>query len=536
MYCLARDCAGDRIARKFVAPALELMMLDKAKGEHDKREAFDRRKALLRFGEMYATALAGDGSVEPREAKLTVGGELGGGATLLRLAALHLYNGLLPEDLRFGVRAYAGESRYYRIAAYGEDAAKLMRLLAVSAPSAGEGYLSPKFEEFVGEVRVEVRPGEGSIRKTESGLVAADLIISEGDIKVKCNVYLRGDAIVLQFASTDRNSVELAARLLRFVGVDTKVKKVGGKGKWYVVAYTDKLAAGRKELRGALAEIVREAVKSGWVSEETAERWLDKLERGLTLKEGWPKYAVRLARGALEVRYQSTNPESIEREARRLKALGLVEGRHFSVKKPEGGGEGYVLIRREGLARAAWLSIHGSEEQRRLAAGFVEYILQRAGEEGKEVHEKALEIVDEGRAVGSLKLTDVRGAEVFVGGRRHVVTVLGGGARFEEGGSGKTLLRITIAADIDGVRSDYTMTFSRRGTKNKAVGYAYAKADVAERFFALIKALTGEEPRVYEKEDGEIDIVCGKKHLDGFAHYAELADAIMKWLEETSRR
>jgi hypothetical protein len=30
MYCLARDCAGDEVVRKFVAPALELIMLDKA--------------------------------------------------------------------------------------------------------------------------------------------------------------------------------------------------------------------------------------------------------------------------------------------------------------------------------------------------------------------------------------------------------------------------------------------------------------------------------------------------------------------------
>jgi hypothetical protein len=30
MYCLARDCARDKVARKFVAPALELIMLDKA--------------------------------------------------------------------------------------------------------------------------------------------------------------------------------------------------------------------------------------------------------------------------------------------------------------------------------------------------------------------------------------------------------------------------------------------------------------------------------------------------------------------------
>jgi hypothetical protein len=48
---LARDCARDKVVRKFVAPALELIMLDKAlRGE------FDREEALLIFGEMYATA------------------------------------------------------------------------------------------------------------------------------------------------------------------------------------------------------------------------------------------------------------------------------------------------------------------------------------------------------------------------------------------------------------------------------------------------------------------------------------------------
>jgi hypothetical protein len=30
MYCLAKDCARDEVVRKFVAPALELIMLDKA--------------------------------------------------------------------------------------------------------------------------------------------------------------------------------------------------------------------------------------------------------------------------------------------------------------------------------------------------------------------------------------------------------------------------------------------------------------------------------------------------------------------------
>ncbi len=537
MCCLARDCADDKIARKFVEPALELMMLDKAaRGEHDKREALDRREALLWFGEMYATAIAGDGTVGPRRVGPAVGGGLGGGAALLRLAALHLLNGLLPEDLKFGVRTYAGGG-IYRIAAYGGDAARLKRLLAVAAPSAGGRYLSPKFDGLVGEARAEVRLDEGSIRRTPKGRVAAGLVISEGGVDVKYNVYLREDDILLHFHSTDRNRAELAARLLRRAGVDAEAKKREGKDEWYVWATTDELAAGHKELRDAIAEVVRKAVENGWVDADKAELWLEKLERGLTLREGQPKYLVRLARsGALEVRYMSTNPDSIEREAKRLRGMGLVEGRHFTAKMPEGGKKGYVYILREGLAYAAWLSVHGEGEQRRLAAEFVEYILERAGEEGDEVYEKAEEVVDRGREVGSLRLTDIKGAEVLIEGRRHVVTVLGGGAQSERGKSGRTLLRITITAEVDGVGRDYTITFGRYGKDNAAVGFAYIREEAnAERYSALIKALTGKEPGVY-RVGGRIVIKCYEGHLKGLARYAELADAIRRWLEETSRR
>jgi hypothetical protein len=86
------------------------------------------------------------------------------------------------------------------------------------------------------------------------------------------------------------------------------------------------------------------------------------------------------------------------------------------------------------------------------------------------------------------------------------------------------------------------MAFSRRGSDNAALGYATARADApggreadAERFSALVEALTGKRPKVYKKSDGEIDIVCGREHLEGFMRYAELADAIAKWLEETRR-
>jgi len=205
---------------------------------------------------MYATAIAEDGSVGSEEVVLAVGGELGGGATLLRLAALRSLNQLLSKDLKFGVRTYVKEGRYYYIAATGDDAARLMRILAVAAPSAGGGYLSPKFDGFVEKAQVRVRSGEGSIRRTPKGLsapsaggrylspkfkrfvgeaqvavrlnrdsirltksgrVAADLTISEGGVEVKYNVYLLSDKVELQFSSTDRSRAELADAIARWL-------------------------------------------------------------------------------------------------------------------------------------------------------------------------------------------------------------------------------------------------------------------------------------------------------------------------------
>ena len=390
MYCLARDCARDEVVRKFVEPALELMMLDKAlRGE------FDKEKALLYFGEMYATAAAGDGTVESKRVELAVGGELGGGAALLRLAALHLLSQLLPKELKFYARIYVKKDRYYDIATYGEDAARFMHLLAVSAPSAGGGYLSEKFKKFVEEAQVEVRLD--NIRQTKKGHVVADLTLSVAGVAVKYNVYLHEHDISLEFESTDRSRAELAARLLRLAGVAAEVKKREGGDVWYVRAFTNKLAAGREELRGAIAEVVKTAIKNGRVDAGRAERWLKKLEEGRVLMEGWPRYSVGLAKGALMVRFSSTNSGNIEREAQRLREMGLEEDRHFTVKMPVEGRFGYVSILREGLAYAAWLSVHGEGELRELAAEFVRYILRRAWEAGKEVYEKAGEIVDEGR-------------------------------------------------------------------------------------------------------------------------------------------
>jgi hypothetical protein len=202
------------------------------------------------------------------------------------------------------------------------------------------------------------------------------------------------------------------------------------------------------------------------------------------------------------------------------------------------------------MAYAAWLSVYGSGEQQRLAAAFVEYILQRAEEAGDDVRKKAEEIVKEGKERGSLTLKDFE-KEFEVNGVKYKVRVRDGEA-VEEDRNGRKLLRIKIKAEVgrvegehivDRVVREYTITYSRRGADNAAVGRTYASAEApggreadAERFSALIKALTGKEPKVHHLKDGRIKIGCGREHLDGFMRYKELADDIEKWLEETSRR
>jgi len=513
----------DKTAREVIAPALLLIQAERL-GVNE--------EALRHFAAAVSSAIGGDGYVSA--AMRVVGLISGEGAIALLWGAVFAAHGIKAEVRRTGSA--------FQIIVSGGDAVKLARLNFLFGPPLLEGdekIINHKLAEAVelGAEGLDIR-WEG-LRRTPRGLVAADLTISVGGAAVKYNVYLHEHDVSLEFRSTDRSRVELAARLLRLAGVSAVVTKVGGRDEWRVIAATDKLAGGHEKLRKALAEIVEAARSNGWVEASKAERWLEKLERGRVLREGWPKYYVGLSSsGALEVRFSSTNRNSIEQETQRLKKMGLVEGVHFSVKMPEGGGRGYVSILREGLAYAAWLSVHGSGEQQRLAAEFVEYILRRAWEAGEEVHEKAAKIVEEGMSRSSLKLEGFE-KEVEVDGKTYVVKVIGGSAEIEESRRGKKLLRIRITAEVDGVRGDYVITYSRRGAGNAAVGFATVSAGReadAERLTAVVEALTGKRPRVYRKKNGQIVLECGREHLDGFMRYAELADAITRWLEETGRR
>jgi hypothetical protein len=527
LEALRNKLNDDKIAREVVASALLLIQAERL-GVNE--------TTLRYFGAVVSGAIDGDGHVSAASKRVElISGERE--VALLWGAALAAY----------GIKTKVEKARSaFKVIVSGDNAVRLARLYFLYGPPLLEGdekvinYKLAEAVELGAKEPLDIR-WEG-LRRTEGGLVAADLTISEGGAAVKYNVYLRSDEVVLQFQSSDRSRVELAAHLLRLAGVSAEVKKVGGRDEWQVWATTGRLAAGREELRKALAEIIRRAVENGGVDAGKAERWLKKLEKGRVLKEGWPEYYVGLKDGALVVKFGSPNLDSIAREAQRLRDMGLEEGKHFTVKMPEEGRDGYVNILRRGLERAAWLSVYGKDkDQRELAADFVEIILRRAekacgGAEQCAVYKKAKEIVEEGKARGSLNLEGFE-KEVEVNGKKHVVKVISGGAEIDEG---KNLLRIKITAEVDGVRSDYEITYGRYD-RNAARGYAYARADApggreadAERFSALVEALTGRKPWIRRMKDGKIMIVCYGRHLEGFMHYAELADAIEKWLEKTN--
>jgi hypothetical protein len=95
---------------------------------------------------------------------------------------------------------------------------------------------------------------------------------------------------------------------------------------------------------------------------------------------------------------------------------------------------------------------------------------------------------------------------------------------------------------VDRVVREYTITFGRY-ERNETSGFAYASAKApggreadAKRLAAVVKALTGRGPKVYQKSGGKIMMKCSRWHLEGFARYAELADDVERWLGETSRK
>jgi len=347
----------------------------------------------------------------------------------------------------------------------------------------------------------------------------AELVIKAGGRQAKFSVEL-GDALKIQFNSSNREAAEEAAQLLRQAGVEAELKNYWDKSvnreKWYVKASIDKLAAARKELREAIAQAIREAEKKGLVDSEKADAWLEKLLR--------MRFSALLdSRGALRVMYKSTSPLAVEYAAERLERLGLRPGVHYRAKKPQGGGRGWVAITPEGLRRLAHLAAQAQDEQIRAEAT---QLLQQVKEatEG-EARRRLEEEIEAGRGRGAAKLAGLKTGDATIHEARAWIE--------------KEQLRIWIRAEVGGAPLQKTITFTR-GARGEVRGYTYAHADApggraadAHRTKTLIIAVTSHEPTIVERRDGAIMLKLTRRHLEALMKYAEIHQEAERWLQKT---
>jgi hypothetical protein len=253
-----RDALNDdKIAREVVAPALLLIQAERL-GVNE--------TALKYFAAVVSGAIDGDGYVSAAMKKV----ELASGK---RAVALLWEAVFAAHGIKAGVR---DAGRGFVTVASGGDAARLAGLYFLYGLPLLEGderIINYKLAEAVELAAMGLDIRWEGLRRTGKGRVAADLTILVSGMAVKYNVYLSNE-VKLQFNSTDQGRVELTTRLLRLADVDAEVKKaeVGGKDIWYVEVSTDKLAAGRRELREALIEIVKKAVENGWVDADKSVR------------------------------------------------------------------------------------------------------------------------------------------------------------------------------------------------------------------------------------------------------------------------
>ncbi len=501
-----------RITRKFAASVYMLKLAEAAE-----QGMISREEALHRIGRTYAAMIAGDGSIKlPSEIYLAVGGVFSDAVALLVAAALYKAGRLAPEKFKPYIYKVK-ETEKYHIKVSGNHGRALGRLLATAAPSVGGEYLLEKFNaltEFA-KLKVEV----GNVERTEDGTFKTTLTLRLQRQSVTFNVYF-ADFIRLAYKAADRMRLELAARLLKLAGVK-KVEISGGR----IQLHADALASANEELRRELLKTIaqiEEKIKSGGAEDaekwrERIEHWRRKLEASVAISEEFPKYSVRPS----GIFFESTNPDSIRREAERLMRLGLREGVHFTVKMPSGGEEGYIYVTAsmrepiDGVKELARLSVHAEDPQiRDEARRFLEHLLARAI---GEMREKLERLIEEGRRYGSTALKGLK---------REGVEVLDGRSWVGEDGK----LYIYIDAVADGVKESFTIAYRLEG--GERVGYIYVKsAEVRARVAKIVEALTGKRPGVIKG----VSVKCRVAHLQGFMEYKELYDAIAQWLDKARK-
>ena len=181
---------------------------------------------------------------------------------------------------------------------------------------------------------------------------------------------------------------------------------------------------------------------------------------------------------------------------------------------PEGGKDGYVRLRVEGVRELARIAMHGDGGQRAEAAKLLNHLMNRAEAAGEDVFNKLMKLVEEG---------EVRGAFRLVGMEEAGVKILEVNKELRD-----DKLYVAIRAVVDGVEEVYKIVFYR-GDKGYYIRLYVRGEEAKARGVKLLKVLTGREPFVSLRPDGRFVIGGSGGHVEAMTRYEELREAIEEW-------
>ena len=500
MYYIAREVPKGEEVLKFLAHAIlydgsvepDQVYLTvggfgvKSEGKELPMDIYDKIALYIVLAAKYGVEISGV-YVRKGEAKIRL---KPGYAARIFAAEWHLFSQMLRQGKALGISADHIIKKLDKMREYVEELAEKLRI-------------EHELREEGGKPRLVIR------FKDESGRELAHI-----------NVWWDGESLRAKFDGA-RERAERLASILSALGAEAEAKQYGDK--WYVELTTDSITVIRRaEWIEAVKALVEVLHKRGVIDSEKREYLLRELAAGPNAVE-IAGVEMSVAKGEkarskwLEIKHQPGSADAFEAAVNALKEAGFEEGVHFTAKKPaEGeGGEresvkpGYIYLKiPAGLWRLVELARQGVKwaekavsrlEEIARGRGFYDLLDEylRPAKEAETVDPKGMVVEDKERGVKAV-IKDVK--VMWEDGRPRIVV------EYEAGGDVKSFSFIWGVYESGRVRADVRLDEERA---------------------AVLAALTGDESL-----RGRDKVTLFPKHLFAMARLKGVGWDLLRWYAE----
>ena len=334
----------------------------------------------------------------------------------------------------------------------------------------------------------------------------------KGNELAHINVRWDGKSLRAVFNGAKENAERLAL-ILSALGAKVEARQYGNKR--YVELTTNSIAAIRHaEWLEAVRALVEALYKNGVISNEKRDELIREIEAGPNVVEiAGVEMSVTTREKAgrserLEINYRPSSTEAFDDAIKALKEAGFEEGLHFTAKRPEKEGRGYIYLKiPAGLWRLEELARQGvkwaERAVRRLeeiakARGFYHLVDEhlKPAREAETIDPRGMAVEDKERGVRAV----IRNVNVMWEDGRPRIEV-----EYETGGDVKS--------------------FSFIWATGKGV---YANVKLNEERAAVLAALTGDETLRGRKGV----VTLSAKHLFALAKIKDVGWELLKWYAE----